>query len=144
MTNAKNPVVLDEERLDELVTGISEGSLPVPGGWRTLVEFINNAMDKSYFAGREEVLTNGEARTAMLEAVARWRDAADDAKDALGKMVGEFVAKAFEEEARQLKGKHRSEVTEIPLPELYERGLNLEDFVDAPRPEASDDGNKSH
>lgn len=58
---------------------------------------VTELRDRCYETGRNEVLTLGPARVALLEGQAYWLDVADRADGEIGRVVARTIADAFHE-----------------------------------------------
>jgi hypothetical protein len=66
-------------------------------------DYVSEFRDECYEAGRQAVLTEGAARTALLEAQSRWLDEADSASTPTLRTLARVMADAFAQEAARFK-----------------------------------------
>ena len=62
----------------------------------TMGTYVRELMDESYRAGRDNVITEGPARAALLDGYSHWLDRADDLRESqVGRTISRVIADAF-------------------------------------------------
>lgn len=93
---------IDYARLGRLGAGMESEQFDA------LLAYASELADQAYEAGRQDVLTDGQARAALLDGQSYWLDAAENADGPVGKVVAETVASAFREWADRYRTRERS------------------------------------
>jgi hypothetical protein len=66
-------------------------------------DYVRELVEEAFELGRQSVLTEGAARTALLEAQSRWLDEADGASTPTLRTLARVMADAFAQEAARFK-----------------------------------------
>jgi hypothetical protein len=74
--------------------------------WDLTCEWVRGWTEEVFELGRQSVLTEGAARTALLEAQSRWLDEADSASTPTLRTLARVMADAFAQEAARHKTNH--------------------------------------
>lgn len=81
-----------------------------------LSTYVSDLVDQAYEAGRQDILTEGPVRVAMLDGQTYWLDQAEKADGAVGRVVAETVATAFAAEADKYRTTQRPTLTALTDP----------------------------